>query len=436
MTDLTTGLALGEAAAALRSGAAEVVGEVEARCERLEATEAELRAFLPERGRRERLVREAEALLAQYPEPSSRPALFGVCVGVKDLYAVDGFETRCGSALPAELFDWPESSAVGRLRAAGALILGKTVTTEFAYRDAGATSNPHHTEHTPGGSSSGSAAAVGAGVAPLALGTETGGSIMRPAAFCGVIGVKPTYGRIPIDGVQAFAPSLDTVGFFTQDFDGAVLTASVLCDGWDASRDASGRAPVVGVIEGPYLDHVEPASLVSFERSLAAVEAAGCEVRRLRVLDDFEAIALLQSELQAAAFAETHEAMFRDYGALYGANSAEMMERGRKVSRERLAEGRAGRGALRQRLEGAMEEHGLDVWMSPGAPGPAPEGLHYTGDHVMNIPWSYSGLPAVMIPAGKIDGLPLGVEITARANADEALLSHARTIAAALPVRE
>ena len=156
---------------------------------RVEAREPSIQALLPEAGRFDRLRREARALADRYRDPSARPPLFGWLFGVKDIFHVDGWPTRAGSRLPESVLVGPEAESVARLKAAGALILGKTVTTEFAYFTPGPTRNPHNLEHTPGGSSSGSAAAVAAGYCPFALGTQTIGSIIRPAAFCGTIGL-------------------------------------------------------------------------------------------------------------------------------------------------------------------------------------------------------------------------------------------------------
>jgi len=223
-----------------------------------------VRAFLPEEGRFERLRREEEALQVRWPnrtdpsdpsDPSDskhRPPLFGVPVGVKDIFHVEGFPTGGGSRLPPEALRGPEAACVKTLKEAGALILGKTVSTEFAYFAPGPTRNPWNPEHTPGGSSSGSAAAVGAGLCSLALGTQTIGSILRPAAFCGVVGFKPSYERISRDGVIPLAPSLDHVGFFTPDVAGAERAAAVLCRDWRPAKP--GRKPRLGVPEGPYLE--------------------------------------------------------------------------------------------------------------------------------------------------------------------------------------
>lgn len=213
-------------------------------------------AFLPEQDRFERLHREAEILLEKYPDPSLRPPLFGVPVGIKDIFQVDGFETRAGSRLPPNEFKGREGSCIARLKKAGALILGKTVTCEFAYRAPGPTRNPHDPEHTPGGSSSGSAAAVAARLCPLALGTQTIGSTNRPAAYCGILGFKPSYGRIALDGVIPLAPSADHAGLFAIDMETMALAASLIIPDWRAFQKA--RRPVLAVPEGPYLERAAP----------------------------------------------------------------------------------------------------------------------------------------------------------------------------------
>ena len=224
------------------------IDDAELRIERLEPT---IQALLPEGDRFERLRGGARELLARYhttphPPHSPQPPLFGVLVGVKDIFHVDGWVTRAGSRLPPEVLQGPEAESVTRLKDAGALLLGKTVTTEFAHFMPGPTRNPHDTDHTPGGSSSGSAAAVAAGFCQLALGTQTIGSVIRPASFCGVIGLKPTYGRISTHGVVPLAPSLDHVGCFAADLDTLTRAARVLYATWDDSVITAPR-PVLGI---------------------------------------------------------------------------------------------------------------------------------------------------------------------------------------------
>jgi Asp-tRNA(Asn)/Glu-tRNA(Gln) amidotransferase A subunit family amidase len=230
-----------ETAAALRSGQLDLLDYIEQACDRMDALDPQIAALLPEPDRRARLRREALALQARYPSAESRPPLYGVLLGVKDIFRADGFQTRAGSKLPPELFEGEEAFSVRALRENGALVLGKTVTTEFAYFEPNGTRNPHNLAHTPGGSSSGSAAAVAAGFCPLALGTQTIGSVVRPAAYCGIVGFKPSWGRIPTDGVIPISSALDHVGLFTPDVPGIALAASLLCRGWRAIDPSPAR---------------------------------------------------------------------------------------------------------------------------------------------------------------------------------------------------
>src|SRR5438445_9730295 len=255
-----------ETAAALRTGELDLLVCINQLCDLIDASEPQIQALLPETDRRARLLYEAQELQMSFPNPASRPPLFGIPVGIKDIFRVDGFPTRAGSQLPAELFIGPESDCARTLRSVGALILGKTVTTEFAYFEPGPTRNPRNLDYSPGGSSSGSAAAVAAGFCPLAIGTQTIGSTIRPAAFCGIVGFKPTYGRIPTTGLIKCSESVDHVGYFTQDVAGIALVASLLCSDWQPA--AAETLPVLGVPEGPYLAQASPEALEAFEKHL------------------------------------------------------------------------------------------------------------------------------------------------------------------------
>ncbi|HVT60418.1 MAG TPA: amidase [Thermoanaerobaculia bacterium] len=416
-------------AAALRAGRlplAAYIDRLEARCGEREPA---LGALLPEPGRFDRLRREARALLVRYPRPASRPPLFGVAVAVKDVFRVEDWPTRAGSQLPAELFTGPEADCVTRLKQAGALVLGKTVSTEFAYFAPGATRNPHHLEHTPGGSSSGSAAAVGAGLCPLALGTQTIGSTIRPAAYCGVVGFKPSYGRISAAGLIPLAPSLDHVGVLAAEVAVAEAAAALLCRDWRAPALLRRRRPRLGVPEGPYLAHASAGGLASFRATCERLAAAGFAVEPVAALPDFDEIVARNILVVAAEAAAVHAPWFGRYRELYHPRSAELIERGQQVGRAALVRALAGREELRRELETLMDAHRLDAWLSPSAPGPAPHGLESTGDPVMNVPWTHAGLPALGLPSAMSpEGLPLGLQVVGRYGGDEALLAAGRVL--------
>ncbi|MBT4096401.1 MAG: amidase [Gemmatimonadetes bacterium] len=400
------------------------------RLDLVDAREPVLQALLPETERRSRVMAQAQQ------GPTDGP-LAGCLVGVKDILHVDGLPTEAGTQLPSSLFRGAEASCVRLLRTAGAVVLGKTVTTEFAYFEPGPTTNPHDAGHTPGGSSSGSAAAVAAGYCQIALGTQTVGSVIRPAAFCGVFGFKPTYGRIATDGLLLCSASVDTIGLFAPDATLMERAASVIVDGWSPDVDRRGR-PLLGVPMGAYLDQASAEARDAFERQLSQLQQVGIEIREIDgVLEDIEPINLRHSHMQAAEMAAEHALWMDQYLDDYRPRTRELLQRGRQVSAQQLAAGRAGRSDLRQRLEAQMTEHGIDAWACPAATGPAPAGLESTGDPVMNLPWTHAGLPAVSIPAGQVGHLPIGLQVVAASNRDETLLKWTQVLASALwPLNE
>lgn len=414
----------------LRSGELNLLDYLDQLEARFAEREPEVLAFVPENGRFQRLRQQAQQLRQTYPDPASRPPLFGLPIGVKDIFHVGGFITRAGCQLPTELLQGEEAECVTTLRQTGALILGKTVTTEFAYFGPGPTRNPHNLEHTPGGSSSGSAAAVAAGLCPFAFGTQTIGSINRPAAFCGVVGFKPSYGRISTNGVIPLSQSLDHVGFFTNDVAGAERMAGFLCRDWGGVVHPE-RKPVLGIPEGPYLQHTEPAGLAHFRDVYGRLAGAGFTVKTVNAMPDFAEIDRQHRLLMAAEAARFHAQWFARYEALYHPKTAALIRDGQAYNDDDIAAAQARKTELRSRLAALMDQHGLDLWISPSATGPAPKGLDSTGNPIMNLPWTNAGLPTLTIPAGfSQSGLPLGLQLTGRWQGDEALLAHGKVIEA------
>lgn len=389
--------------------------------------EPSILAFVPEKYRFERLKIEAEELLKRFPNPEKRPVLFGALVGIKDIFHVSGFETRAGSDLPpAELAGY-EAGSVRRLRAAGVLILGKTVTTEFAYFAPGPTRNPHNLGHTPGGSSSGSAAAVAARLCPLTSGTQTIGSINRPAAFCGVVGFKPTYDRVPRDGVIPLSPSLDHVGLFAKNVQSMEKAASVICSDW--KKASNSKQPVLGVVEGPYLENASAEGLEQFRQVCSQLIEGSYQIRHVEALTHMSELVQRHNLILAAEAAQVHAYWFSKYQGRYHRKTADLITTGRQKTVIELTRALTSRQELRQQLSQLMSEEGVDLWISPSAPGVAPAGLESTGDPVMNLPWTHSGLPTLTLPSGKNqEGLPFGLQLVGGWASDEQLLSWSKQI--------
>lgn len=411
-------------ASELRSGGWPLLDYLAKLEQRFNEREPNVLAFVPEDGRFQRLHQQAQELLEKYPNPAERPSLFGIPVGVKDIFQVEGFTTQAGSQLPTDILQGSEAPSVTALRQAGALILGKTVTTEFAYFGPGPTRNPHNPAHTPGGSSSGSAAAVGAGIGPLTFGTQTIGSVNRPAAFCGVVGYKPTYNRIDKSGVLPLSGSLDHVGCFSNDVAGMELVAGLLCQHWQLV--VTEKKPVLGVPEGLYLQRASAEGRKHFRQLCRRLHDAGFIVKSVEAMPDFEKIYERHNLIVAAEAARFHADWFAEYADRYHPKTAELIQRGQKVPDPQLKRAVAGRASLRESLMQLMDKNAIDLWLSPPAPGAAPAGLDSTGDPVMNLPWTHAGLPTLSLPAGKNKaGLPLGLQLTGRWFGDEALLSFA-----------
>lgn len=372
-----------------------------------------------------------EAAFLNAVEAGASGPLAGIPVAVKDIFDTAEMPTECGTPLLKGRRPLRDAAAVAALRAAGGVVMGKTVTTEFANAFPGPTRNPHDLSRTPGGSSSGSAAVVAAGIAPLALGTQTAGSIIRPAAFCGVVGFKPTFGRINRAGCLPFSESLDTVGVFARTVDDAWLIAEVISG---VTRPAAlGPVPVlprIGLCRTPEWDQAAPETIRAIDATVSAVERAGARVREIALPPSCMDLVGLQKTIMAfeAAQAFAHERR-GDPSGLSPQLSALLAE-GCEIHVDACFRALELAKVARQDWERTFEK--TDVVISASTIGEAPEGLENTGDPVFNRAWTLLGGPCLHLPTGVGPSrMPVGVQLIGRPRDDLGFMMVARWIAKA-----
>ncbi|WP_322068793.1 amidase [Paraburkholderia bannensis] len=406
-----------------RGNVAATRARIDAAVARAEALEPSLRAFTyrPD----------------SYVEPDACAPLAGLPVGVKDLIDTADMPTSYGSPIWRGHRPQADAPVVAQLRALGALVFGKTVTTEFAWRQPGPTVNPWREGHTPGGSSSGSAASVGAGIVVLALGTQTVGSVIRPAAYCGAVGYKPSYGTISREGLHALAASLDHIGFFARDVEVAALVHALLVarrseaidsvEAWRAWFAPLDAPPRLGVVRTPFDERLQDEQKANFEASLARLRAAGAVVTEIEFDADLaQIVAALQVILRVeAGHAVAAEA--RDHRDQLSAHMRSLIDEGAAMPQARYEAALSLQAQLRARSAELMA--GCDALVSVPATGIAPEGLDDTGDPTFCAPWSLLGVPAVTVPSGwSASGLPLGFQTIGAFGEDLATLRVAAWI--------
>jgi Asp-tRNA(Asn)/Glu-tRNA(Gln) amidotransferase A subunit family amidase len=349
--------------------------------------------------------------------------LHGLPVGVKDLIDTADLPTSYGTSLHRGHRPARDAACVAALRAAGAVILGKTVTTELAYFAPGKTRNPRDPSRTPGGSSSGSAAAVADAMVPAALGTQTAGSVIRPASFCGVFGFKPTHGQLPLEGVKVISPSLDTLGVFARSLDDLPLLAGVL--GLRIVPEPPKARPRIALCRTAQWGQAEPSTQKLVEEAAGTLERAGASVEELRWPDALDAAFEAQKTIMAVEMASSLQPERR-------AGEALLSEQLRKLFRE-------GDAARETRYPAAVEQAArlrplfdevaapFDALLTPAAQGEAPQGLGYTGDPVFNRIWTLLHGPCLSLPLGRGPaGMPVGLQLVAGRGRDARLLGAAR----------
>ena len=347
--------------------------------------------------------------------PTGQGPLSGIPFGMKDIVETKGLATEYGSPIYKGRIGTDDAAIVRDLRRRGGVLLGKTHTTAFAYRTPAPTHNPRNLAHTPGGSSSGSAAAVAAGMVPFAVGTQTGGSVLRPASFCGVTGFKPSYGLLPTEGVLPFSKSLDTLGLFTH-------TASDMLALWEAMGYSTGASDDVPLAAPEPAPAVEPEMSAAFRDALARLRAAGVAIRSIDIAGMLANLVAAARTVMFYEGARVHERRYTEYGARL-ADMADLVREGLEIPVERYDEAR--RFVAECRIKVAELYKTTPVILVPAATGPAPMGLSSTGDSRMNAPWTALGTPTISIPMPVGDALPLGLQLTANHGGEAIVLRTA-----------
>jgi Asp-tRNA(Asn)/Glu-tRNA(Gln) amidotransferase A subunit family amidase len=389
---------------------------------------------------RDHALRQADALDEQRRHGAATGPLHGVPIGIKDIFDTTDMPTEFGSPLWSGRTARSDAFAVAQLRAAGAVIMGKTVTAEYSYFQPGKTRNPHDKERTPGGSSSGSAAAVAAFMVPGAIGMQTNGSVIRPAAFCGVVGFKPTHGLIPRSGALLVSRALDQAGVFARSVEDAGLLAEALVgfDAEDPDTRPAARPPFAAVamskpplpprfafVKTPAWKHAEPVTGPAFAE---LVEALGEQAAEVDIGASFERAWDYHKAIMEAEMAHNLRRDYEQGGNQLSAVLRQAIERGREVKAVDYA---AALAAI-EPLNGALDElfNEYDAILTPAAPGEAPRGLDSTGSPVFCTLWTYLGAPAITLPLLQSQsGMPIGVQLVGRRGNDARLLRSAQWLA-------
>ena len=373
--------------------------------------------------------------------------LAGVPVGLKDIIYTAGLRTAAGSRVYANFVPTYDATVTVRLQRAGAVILGKTVTTEFATADPSPTRNPWNIAHTPGGSSSGSAASVAARVVPAALGSQTGGSTLRPASYCGIVGLKPTYGRISRYGVIPVSWCLDHVGILVRSVQDAALvlqaiaghdshdTSSLAQTAGDYSRavQQAETPPRLGLLREFFYDHADAETQQHTTTTVERLARSGARVRDVTLPASFATVLAAHRIIMKVEAAAFHADMFSAQREQYGPRLRETIEMGCLIPSVAYLRAQRLRRLFQQEVPQMFKE--VDVLITPSTLTPAPRDLRTTGDARFQSPWTHAGVPTITLPSGLSQtGMPLGLQLIAPALEEERLLRAARWCEVALNV--
>jgi aspartyl-tRNA(Asn)/glutamyl-tRNA(Gln) amidotransferase subunit A len=414
-------LTITEASSLIREGKLTPTRLLESVLKRIDGLEPVLEAWVTMDD--ECAMSDAEALTREAKEGSLKGPVHGIPVGIKDIYFTKGLRTTMGSSIYADYVPEYDAETVAILREAGAVIPGKTETTEFAAYDPAPTRNPWNTEHTPGGSSSGSAAAVSSGMCPAALGSQTGGSVVRPAAFCGVVGLKPTYDLISRRGVFPLSWSLDHVGFFTRTVEDATIILNVL-SGVEHRPMINPDPPKLGLLRGYYEEAADETVWEGLMDAANRLEGAGADVVDVQLPRSFEYVHPAHSIIFAAEAASVHEGGFTRDPDSFKPKMRNHVAAGLLIPTPAYLRAKRIRGVFAIEARDLLGD--VDCLLTPSSVTPALRGLESTGDPAFNAVWSFCGFPAITVPCCLTgDGLPLGLQLTGLPHREEELLTTA-----------
>ena len=413
-------LTVKDAVSAIKEGNLSCAELLNSCLERIDSLDGEIKAWtLVDREGAQEEARRLDKELSSGKQPGP---LCGIPVGVKDIFYTAGLRTEAGSPLWSGFVPTYDAAAVLRLKEAGAIILGKTHTTEFAYFDPAPTRNPWNTTRTPGGSSSGSAAAVAARMCPLALGSQTVGSTLRPASYTGIVGFKPEHGRISTYGVMPMSWTMDHVGIFTRNVEDIALVLQVLA-GYDSRDPRSINQPVpdylsstgdrqkprLGLVRQYFFDYAEDEMRHHTEQVAKRFSEAGADVQEVTLPSSFFSVSETRLSILGVEDYAYHQETFDGNEDKYSDAVRGLLEEGSNVSAVEYA--RALQARLQLRVDISLLMSQFDALITPGAPGPAPLAV-ITGNPVMQLPWTTIGVPAINLPTGLAkNGLPLGVQL-------------------------
>lgn len=396
-------LSLKEAIEAIKKGELTPLTLTESLLERIDKIEPKIHAWVTIN--RDQLLKEVN----HESKTGSTELLNGIPVGVKDIYSTKNLRTTMGSPIYRDFIPNDDAEIVSILKKKGAIILGKTETTEFALHDPAPTTNPWNITHTPGGSSSGSAAAVSTGMCPLAFGSQTGGSIIRPASYCGVVGLKPTYDLLSRKGVYPLSWSLDHIGFMTRNVEDAYFMVGILL-GEVKSWKVWNKLPRIGVLRGYFKEKATPLIWEGYEKAITKLWGEGADMIDVELPESFKHVQDAHRVIMSVETASVHEDLFKEKRPEYGEYIQGYISSGLLVPATTYLRAQRVREIIINDIINLIGDY--DCLICPSTTDTAPKGLSWTGSPAFNIPWSLTGLPSITVPTGLArDKLPIGLQI-------------------------